>query len=74
MASANPLGNALSLLIGSAADILTARLQAIIALVFELCLVGLMVSYEALGHGNRARCPRTIGSVTSWTEAPVDRF
>lgn len=50
VASANPLGNALSLLIGSAADVLTARLQAIIALVFELCLVGLMVSYEALGH------------------------
>jgi hypothetical protein len=50
VASANPLGNALSLLIGSAADVLTARLQAIMALVFELCLVGLMVSYEALGH------------------------
>ena len=50
VASANPLGNALSLLIGSAADVLTARLQAVIALVFELCLVGLMVSYEALGH------------------------
>ena len=48
--SANPLGSALSLLIGSAADVLTARLQAIIALVFELCLVGLMVSYEAMGH------------------------
>jgi hypothetical protein len=50
VASANPLGNALSLLIGSAADVLTARLQSIIALVFELCLVGLMISYEALGH------------------------
>ncbi len=50
VASANPLGSALSLLIGSAADVLTARLQAIIALVFELCLVGLMVSYEAMGH------------------------
>ena len=50
VATANPLGSALSLLIGSAADVLTARLQAIIALVFELCLVGLMVSYEAMGH------------------------
>ena len=47
---ANPLGNALALIIGSAADVLTARMQAIIALVFELCLVGLMVGFEALGH------------------------
>ena len=53
VASANPLGSALSLLIGSAADVLTARLQAIIALVFELCLVGLMVSYEAMGHTSK---------------------
>jgi hypothetical protein len=47
---ANPLGNALALIIGSTADVLTAGMQAIIALVFELCLVGLMVGVEALGH------------------------
>ena len=47
---ANPLGNALALIIGSPADVLTARMQAIIALVFELCLVGLMIGVEALGH------------------------
>ena len=46
----NPLGHALSLLMGSAGDMVTARLQAIIALVFELCIVGLMVAFEALGH------------------------
>ena len=60
VATANPLGNALSLLIGSAADVLTARLQAIIALVFELCLVGLMVSYEALGHKAELEPTRTV--------------
>ena len=50
IAHANPLGNALALIIGSAADVLTARMQAIIALVFDLCLVGLMIGVEALGH------------------------
>ena len=54
----NPLGNVLSLLIGSAGEMLTARLQAIIALVFELCIVGLMVAFEALGHtGQVAAAP-----------------
>ena len=47
---ANPLGNALALIIGTAADVLTARMQAIVALVFDLCLVGLMIGVEALGH------------------------
>ena len=50
IAHANPLGNALALIIGTAADVLTARMQAIIALVFDLCLVGLMIGVEALGH------------------------
>ena len=58
LASANPLGNALSLLIGSAADVLTVRLQAIVALAFELCLVGLMVSYEAMGHSCKPEFPK----------------
>jgi hypothetical protein len=50
IAHANPLGNTLALIIGTAADVLTARMQAIVALVFDLCLVGLMISVEALGH------------------------
>ena len=50
IAHANPLGNALALIIGTAADVMTARMQAIIALVFDLCLVGLMIGVEALGH------------------------
>ena len=46
----NPLGTALANLIGSAADVLTSWQQAIVALVFELCLVGVMVIYELLSH------------------------
>jgi hypothetical protein len=51
----NPLGNALALLFGHAASVLTAWQQAIVAAVFELCLVGVMVIYELLGHGTPAR-------------------
>jgi hypothetical protein len=47
---ANPLGAALANMIGSGADVLTAWQQAIIALVFELCLVGMMVGYTVLGE------------------------
>ena len=50
MGHANPLGNALAKLIGSAADVLTAWQQAVVAAVFELCLVGVMVIYELLGQ------------------------
>ncbi len=50
---ANPLGNALAKLIGSAADVLTAWQQAVVAAVFELCLVGVMVIYELLGQGRQ---------------------
>ena len=49
----NPLGTALANLIGSAADVLTSWQQAIVALVFELCLVGVMVIYELLGHAKQ---------------------
>jgi hypothetical protein len=38
------------LLLGEAASVLTAWQQAIVAAVFELCLVGVMVGYELLGH------------------------
>jgi hypothetical protein len=47
----NPLGAALALLLGAGAAALTAWQQAIVAAVFELCLVGVMVIYELLGHG-----------------------
>jgi hypothetical protein len=46
----NPLGNALALLLGKAASVLTAWQQAFVAGVFELCLVGVMVIYELLGQ------------------------
>jgi hypothetical protein len=48
----NPLGAALALLLGAGAAALTAWQQAIVAAVFELCLVGVMVIYELLGHVN----------------------
>jgi hypothetical protein len=47
---ANPLGSVLEQLIGATAAALTAWQQAIVAGVFELCLVGVMVIYELLGH------------------------
>ena len=46
----NPLGAALELLLGAGASVLTAWQQAIVAAVFELCLVGVMVIYELLGQ------------------------
>jgi hypothetical protein len=49
----NPLGDALALLFGHAASVLTAWQQAIVAAVFELCLVGVMVIYELLGTAAR---------------------
>ena len=49
----NPLGTALANLIGSTAEVLTSWQLAIVALVFELCLVGVMVIYELLGHSKQ---------------------
>jgi hypothetical protein len=46
----NPLGAALALLLGAGAAALTAWQQAVVAAVFELCLVGVMVIYELLAH------------------------
>jgi hypothetical protein len=48
--NANPLGTALEPLVGAGATVLTAWQQAIVAAVFELCLVGVMVIFELLGH------------------------
>ncbi|HXF55305.1 MAG TPA: hypothetical protein VNK52_14405 [Hyphomicrobiaceae bacterium] len=47
---ANPLGSALEAVLGAEAAPLTAWQQAIVAAVFELCLVGVMVIYELLGQ------------------------
>ena len=47
---ANPLGETLEQLIGAAAAVLTAWQQAVVAGVFELCLVGVMVIFELLGQ------------------------
>ena len=56
VANPNPLGSVLALLLGSAASMLMAWQQAIVAGVFDLCLVGVMVIYELLGQdaGRRA--------------------
>ena len=64
VAHANPLGNALALIIGTAADVLTALMQATIALVFDLCLVGLMIGAEALGH-----VPASAGSANAASQS-----
>ena len=50
---ANPLGETLELLLGAAAAALTAWQQAVVAAVFELCLVGVMVIYRAAWAGCR---------------------
>jgi len=52
---ANPLGETLELLLGAAAAALTAWQQAVVAGVFELCLVGVMVIYELLGQAAGGR-------------------
>jgi hypothetical protein len=48
--NANPLGAVLEHMIGAMATALTAWQQAIVAAVFEFCLVGVMVIFELLGH------------------------
>jgi hypothetical protein len=50
VANPNPLGAVLALLLGSAASVLMAWQQAIVAAVFDLCLVGVMVIFELLGQ------------------------
>ena len=50
MQNPSPLGAALALLLGAGAATLTAWQQAVVAAVFELCLVGVMVIFELLGQ------------------------
>ena len=67
----NPLGSALEQMLGAAAATLTAWQQAIVAAVFELCLVGVMVIYELLGHARQpvqqqigdARSQKALGAI-----------
>jgi hypothetical protein len=66
--NANPLGTVLEQMIGATAVALTAWQQAIVAGVFELCLVGVMVIYELLGH----QCPESKARLTEEpTQAPM---
>ena len=51
-------------MLGAAAATLTAWQQAIVAAVFELCLVGVMVIYELLGH-ERQPAQQQIGDARS---------
>ena len=60
----NPLGSALEQMLGAAAATLTAWQQAIVAAVFELCLVGVMVIYELLGQA-RPPAQQQIGDARS---------
>ena len=56
----NPLGTALELMLGAGAAALTAWQQAIVAAVFELCLVGVMVIFELLGQGQKQSAARGV--------------
>jgi hypothetical protein len=51
VANPNPLGAALEAMLGAGAAALTAWQQAIVAAVYELCLVAVMVAFELLRHG-----------------------
>src|SRR5215470_4313387 len=51
----NPLAQALARIVPSLGDGISAMLQAAIALVFELCIIGMMVGFELLGHAALAR-------------------
>jgi hypothetical protein len=52
---ANPLAKALSNIVPWVnGDAIASRMQGIIALVFELCIVGMMIGFEAMGHVARA--------------------
>jgi hypothetical protein len=53
--SINPLAQALARIVPSLGDGISATIQATIALVFELCIIGMMVGFELLGHAAPAR-------------------
>jgi len=51
----NPLAHVLSRVLPSLGEGISAMMQAAIALVFELCIIGMMVGFELLGHTASAR-------------------
>jgi hypothetical protein len=51
VADANPLGAVLGIMLGVGTATVTAWQQAVMAAVFELCLVGMMIAFELLGEG-----------------------
>ena len=73
MQNANPLGSALELLLGAGASVLTAWQQAIVAAVFELCLVGVMVIFELLGHRDMEGVARPAHASGASASAQVDQ-
>jgi hypothetical protein len=70
--NANPLGAALEALVGAGASVLTAWQQAIVAAVFELCLVGVMVVYELLGHRTVQESAQPDGTVPALVAGAQD--
>src|SRR5262249_23984301 len=77
--NANSLGSVLELLLGASASVLTAWQQAIVAAVFELCLVGVMVIFELLGHrdveqaGQAGHAPGHSAQVDQPAGAPAQK-
>src|SRR5215831_10222171 len=73
--NANPLGAVLEQMIGATAAALTAWQQAIVAGVFELCLVGVMVIYELLGHtsGGQAKADANVAVGNDGSNADAKR-
>jgi hypothetical protein len=69
VANPNPLGAALELMLGVGAAGLTPWQQAIVAAVFELCLVGVMVIYELLGQERNGVSKKSATGVSAktWT-------
>jgi hypothetical protein len=68
----NPnLGAALALLLGAGAAALTAWQQAVVAGVFELCLVGVMVIYELLGHVKQPRASVAEACDATYSATPI---
>jgi hypothetical protein len=77
--NANPLGAAMALIFGSAAaDAMTARQQAIFALIFDVALLAIMVGVEVLGHAEQVPSPAAAPIATSVErdipEAPKPRL
>ena len=53
----NPLAHALSQIVPNLGDGIGPMMQAAVALVFELCIIGMMVGFELMGHAAASRPP-----------------